>query len=237
MFGDTIEAVYRSITSRLARIHYSRRMDCLKHLLEYSPMENMLRNAMHFASRSKMNGDYLEFGVEAGNSFISAYHLAKKAGLSSMRLYAFDSFQGLPRTRGIDREFQQFREGDHACTVDYFKKNLSKGGVDLAQVRIIPGWYSDTLNEETKEKLGIESAAVILVDCDLYKSTVPVLDFVTPLLVDGAILIFDDWFLFRGKPDRGEQRAFREWLERNREIEAIQFHKYGWHGNSFIIHK
>lgn len=50
----------------------------------------------------------------------------------------------------------------------------------------------------------------------------PALEFVTDLLVDGTILIFDDWFLFRGRSDRGEQRAFAEWKERH-GIKAKQF--------------
>jgi hypothetical protein len=237
MFKDLTEAVFRYIAGRLACIRHSRHMDYFRHLWRYSPMENMLRDAMHFVSRSQVDGDYLEFGVESGDSFISAYHLAKRVDLSSMRFYAFDSFEGLPKIKGIDRDFQQFHEGDHACTIDDFKENLHERGVDLGQVKIIPGWYSETLTEKRKEKLGIESAAIVLVDCDLYNSTVPILDFVKSLLVDGTILIFDDWYLYKGKPDRGEQRAFREWLKRNSEIEIIQFQKYGWHGNSFIIQK
>ena len=107
----------------------------------------------------------------------------------------------------------------------------------MERVRVIPGWYKDTLKQETKQELDIKSAAVIYVDCDLYESTVPVLDFVTDYVIDGTVLIFDDWFCFRGNPNRGEQRAFNEWLENNPNIKVTEFHKVGWHGNSFIIHR
>jgi len=61
------------------------------------------------------------------------------------------------------------------------------------------------------------------------------MNFVTVYLQDGTVLIFDDWFCFRGNPNKGEQKAFREWLERHHSIKVTQFHKFGWGGNSFIV--
>ena len=29
------------------------------------------------------------------------------------------------------------------------------------------------------------------------------------------MIVFDDWWIYRGHPDRGEPRAFREWVEEN----------------------
>jgi O-methyltransferase len=54
-------------------------------------------------------------------------------------------------------------------------------------------------------------------------------------LQTGTVIAFDDWFCFKGDPGKGEQRAFREWLEKNSAFDAIEFHKFGWSGNSFII--
>jgi len=66
---------------------------------------------------------------------------------------------------------------------------------------------------------------------------VPVLDFITDYLVDGTILIFDDWFVFRGNPNYGERKAFNQWLKKNPEIKITEFQKYSTVGNSFIVHK
>jgi hypothetical protein len=74
-----------------------------------------------------------------------------------------------------------------------------------------------------------------MVDCDLYESTVAVLDFITDYLQDGSILIFDAWFCFRANPNRGEHRAFQEWLKKNPQITARQYQKYALYGNSFIV--
>jgi hypothetical protein len=59
-------------------------------------------------------------------------------------------------------------------------------------------------------------AAVVLVDCDLYASAVPVLEFVAPLLQTGTILIFDEYWNLG--EDAGERRAHREFSERHPEI-------------------
>lgn len=73
------------------------------------------------------------------------------------------------------------------------------------------------------------------IDCDYYESTVPALEFVTDLLlVDGSILIFDDWWVFGGRRERGEQRAFHEWRERH-GIETAEFIRST--AMSFIVHR
>jgi O-methyltransferase len=210
----------------------------LQQLHSFTPQEAVLNDAIDFAKWSALEGDYLEFGVYEGKRLSSAFHLARRNDLKSMRFYAFDSFQGLPPISGVDaRGFRQFEQGEYSCDVESFKRSVAANGVDMSTVDVVPGWYRDVLNEATKARLPIRAAAVIWVDCDLYESTVPVLDFVTDYVQDGTVIVFDDWFCFRGRPDRGEQRAFREWLEAHPDLSATEFHKYGWHGNSFIIHR
>jgi len=213
----------------------------LHNKLHKSPKEEdqdqFLRKIMNYAAASDLDGDYLEFGVFQGGNFASAYQWAQKKKLHKMRFYAFDSFEGLPKSKGLDAEYEQFAEGECEASQATFNKNLEKTKVDLDKVTVIPGWFKNTLTKETKEKLPIKSAAVIWVDCDLYESTVPVLEFITDYIVDGTLLIFDDWFHFRGHPDKGEQLAFSEWLKKNPQFIATEFHKYYWHGNSFIINK
>lgn len=197
----------------------------------------ILRKIMNFVANCKIEGDYLEFGVYKGGNFVEAVKMAGRKKLDSMRFFAFDSFRGLPTPQGIDKKFDQFHGGQVSNTLDSFHKTLSNSKINLNRVEIIPGWFKNTLDAETKIKLALKSAAVVWVDCDLYESSVPVLEFITDLVVDGTILVLDDWFFYRGRPDMGERRAFTEWLKRNPDISCIEFHKYYWHGNSFILHK
>jgi len=76
----------------------------------------------------------------------------------------------------------------------------------------------------------------VWIDCDLYSSTRTVLDFITPYLQYGTLLLFDDWFAFLADPNAGQQRAFREWLEKNPQLRAVELMRFGWCGNSFVIH-
>ena len=41
-------------------------------------------------------GDYLEFGVFNGTSLSALYHARRASGVTDMRLFGFDSFEGLP---------------------------------------------------------------------------------------------------------------------------------------------
>ena len=100
-----------------------------------------------------------------------------------MRFFAFDSFQGLPELKGIDKETRDFDQGKYACSESKFRENLAKAGVPLDRVVTIAGWFDQTCTEETIKKYGMKKAAIIHIDCDLYASTRTVLSF--EAIVDG----------------------------------------------------
>jgi len=154
--------------------------------------------------------DYLEFGVARGTSLISACQISARAGLSP-RLFAFDSFEGLPSTEGL------YIKGDYAYPQQVFTKFVSKAGVPLQRVHIVPGFYDKSLTPELYNKLGLTRGMhLVHMDSDLYASTKTALEWLTPLLDSGSVIIFDDWLGFADKPDPenyGEQRAFREWVD------------------------
>lgn len=198
--------------------------------------EEILEYVFGFVNFAEIDGDYMEFGVWKGGSLVSAYHISKRfENLNNMRFYAFDSFKGLPVKEGVDASQKEFNSGEYACSLENVKSNLYKTGVDLKRVEFIPGWFQDVLNDETRISLKIKKASVIYVDCDLYESARIVLDFVTPYVVDGTIIVFDDWYCFKGHPERGERKAFKEWLEKNSKFSVTPYRQYGWMGNSFII--
>ena len=76
-----------------------------------------------------------------------------------------------------------------------------------------------------------------MIDCDLYESTVPVLDFITDIVGQGTIIIFDDWYRFKGSTEHGEQRACKEWLERNPHITLTQYWQQGPQSVAFLVNK
>lgn len=195
----------------------------------------MVETAFGFAANNRVAGDYLEFGVFEGGTFVEAWRAARRYGHSA-RLHAFDSFQGLPEPEGADRG-EQFRAGQYTASRDTFERRLRRSGVEMARVTVTPGFFDATLTPERRAEIDLVSAAIAWVDCDLYESTIPVLEFLTDVLVDGSVLCFDDWYCFKGHPDRGERRACSEWLERETGLQLTAYHTFGWAGQSFIVHR
>jgi hypothetical protein len=203
-----------------------------------------------FVTWNQVEGDYLEFGVFQGESLSEAYHALDRVrrdhaacGFDSPeyrrwlgsppRFFAFDSFEGLPG--GTAERPVDFGPGAFGCSEAEFRANLARDGVDLTRVITVPGFYDQSLTQDVKHRLKLEKAALVMIDCDLYESTVPVLDFLTDLVRQGTILIFHDWFRFKGRPDCGEQRACREWLARNSHLELIEYWREGPQAVSFLV--
>lgn len=186
---------------------------------------------------AQVPGDYCEFGVFKGDTFQYAARLLAPA-LSSMRFFAFDSFEGLPRPTGIDCDdnySSNFHEGDFSVALDDVRARIEESGTDMSKVEFVKGWFNKTLTDDTARRLNLSHVAAAWIDCDLFESTVPVLDFLTQRLSVGSIVLFDDWRVYRNLPEYGQQRATREWLERNPGLELRELFSFGHHGLAFSV--
>ena len=108
---------------------------------------------------------------------------------------------------------------------------------DIQNISLVDGWYNEVLTPELRQSLGIKRAAFINIDCDLSESTIAALNWCEPLITQGTIINFDDWFCYQGRPDHGEQLAFQQFLNDNPDMTATSFSTYSWHGKSFIINR
>jgi hypothetical protein len=185
---------------------------------------------------SPKSGDYMEFGLFKGYSFWHAQQIARRMNFGSMRFFGFDSFAGLPPPQGIDvTPAEDFYEGQYACSKAEVERNLTARGVDWDRTFLIEGYFDASLTLETRQRFAIERVAVALIDCDLYESTVQVLEFLAPIVDDGSILIFDDWNAFGADDGRGQRRAFREFLAANPRLSASPLFGYGHYGQVFTL--
>jgi len=224
--------------------------------------------AAEFVFAEVVDGDYLEFGVFKGASFIEAVHkledASRKWGVHNVkrnrqaysegsereadrdfhtlqfknpvRYIAFDSFCGLPNLEGPDEGHSRFRKGRYNYTEEDFIRNvLLQTKLSRERLKTVPGFYKDTLNTELYSALNLSSACVVMIDCDLYSSARDVLKFITPLVVDGTILIFDDWYCYKGSPYRGERLATQEWLKNNPQFKLSDFASRGYNQRAFIV--
>jgi len=108
---------------------YSRVSTHFRDLFSYRDTEKSLKLGMSFLNVNRIKGDYAEFGVYDGGSFIPAYHFSKLLKLDSMKFYAFDSFEGLPEPSFVDKEFNWTR-GEFGCSLNKFKSILRKSNVN-----------------------------------------------------------------------------------------------------------
>jgi hypothetical protein len=171
-------------------------------------------------------GDYLEFGVFNGASLAAMYRALQHHGLDHVRLFGFDSFEGLPKAASHD-DGGYWTVGSCYSDLDFTRECLSRWGVDLGRVHLVKGWFSDTLNKETVRRLGIETASVVMIDCDLYSSAKEALTFAGAFIGDEAILFFDDMEDHLVEKNMGEKRAFDEFLTENPYFDVRDLGSYG----------
>jgi O-methyltransferase len=127
-------------------------------------------------------GDFAECGVyRGGTARLEAEVLREFA--PEKRLHLFDSFEGMPPTRG--REVDGYRQGDFGDTsLDEVRAFL--GGFD--NVDFHPGFIPGTLEAVTDRRF-----AFVHIDVDIYESTRDALEFFYDRLSPGGVMICDDY--------------------------------------------
>jgi hypothetical protein len=118
--------------------------------------------------------NYLEFGVSGGHSF---NWWVKANSNPSSSFSGFDTFEGLPEDWG------GFKQG--AMTADVPQ-------TDDRRVNFYKGLFQDTLPDFVKG-MDLTRKKVILMDADLFSSTLYVLTMLAPYLKKGDIILFDQF--------------------------------------------
>lgn len=141
------------------------------------------------------HGLVCEFGVfEAESINYIAGHMPDRL------VFGFDSFEGLP---------ERWRTG--------FDPGAFSTKGRLPQVRpnvtLLKGWFDATLPAFAAEHAG--PVALLHIDCDLYSSTVCVLEHLGGRLAPGSVLVFDEFFNYAGWEEH-EFQAFSEFAAARR---------------------
>jgi len=193
--------------------------------------------AARFVKNNEVVGSYLEFGVWRGSTFAQFYHTFRRHQLS-LPMYAFDSFQGLPEPGAVDTlpGYEPFRAGQFGCSVTDFMGELRGRWVPESGYTVVAGFYEDTLRPELYDKLELNRASLVWIDCVLYESARAALEFIRPLLQDGTLIMFNDFYRFKGHPELGERRAFTEFRANYPEILVTDYAKFSSVGQTFLIH-
>lgn len=182
-------------------------------------------------------GDYMEFGVAFGSSMACMHEALVETGNRDMRLFGFDSFEGLPPEADEEHEHGWF-SGQIQSSLEFAKKLLTRRGVDWKRTHLIKGWFKDTLNDDLRDGYEIQRVSIIMIDSDLYSSAVEVLAFCEPLMGRHTIILFDEWNA-GGIAERnaGEKRAFDEFMARHPEYTAEPLKSYQDDAAVFLLTK
>lgn len=136
-----------------------------------------------------------EFGVASGRSLRQTQELLPLG----TPIHGFDTFTGLPQRWG-DEPAGAYSTGGIIPTMEgevYFHKGL----------------FADSIPEFLKEVPGDTFVAFANIDCDLYSSTLDILEALHGRIVTGTILVFDE-YLGHATWRQDEFRAWRECCKR-----------------------
>lgn len=151
-------------------------------------------------------GDFVECGVAAG-----AQVIAMACAAPNKTIYCFDSFEGIPlasnrdyQQPGIGNLSQKEKEklpdpgdksllkssGITAISENDFTQHIINSGAWHPNIITIKGWFEETLPNNSIEKISL-----LRLDGDLYSSTFTCLKYLFKKVINGGIVIIDDFTL------------------------------------------
>ena len=141
-------------------------------------------------------GDIVECGVWRGGIIAAISELAK----GDRRVHLFDSFEGLPPAKGIDGEAALNWQNDtnsatyyDNCTANesFAIEAMKRSG--NSNYRLYKGWFHDTLQHYEGGEISI-----LRLDGDWYDSIKVCLDKLYPFVIEGGVIIIDDYYTWDG---------------------------------------
>jgi O-methyltransferase len=204
--------------------------------LDRGGQQSFLRRAFAFIQRNGIGGDYVEFGCWTGMTFVMAYRESRRAGLGC-KLWAFDSFLGLPEPKGPEEDYPTWVKGAMRTTLDEFHSIMKRKGVPASAYTVVPGYYEETLSSPGSVQEFPADICFAYIDCDLYQSAKAILKFLIPWLKPAMLIAFDDYYCYTRSGISGERRACAEAFGANSDWRMVPYIQYGWSGMSFVIER
>jgi len=178
-------------------------------LVSIERLENLKWQCQKFINS---NFSFVECGVGPGGCIAV---MAKNS--KNNRIYGFDSFEGMPPI--TDEDIGDYNKSDPAMEFGCEGHNLSGGlelvnktlnllNVDKSKINLIKGYFENSLTGDVINNIG--NIAVLRLDGDWYNSTKVCLERLYDRVVDGGVIIIDDYGHFVGaKRATDEFRARR----------------------------
>lgn len=143
---------------------------------------------------AKLEGYVAEFGVDQGKSFLQLCEHYR-----TEFVYGFDAFRGLPDGGAWPGNLVHKGMFDYNGELQF---EVPENG------RIIAGWFDDTLPRWDMRHERV--AKFVHIDCDVYSSTVTILENLHGSIVPGTVIVFDD-YCNHTNWRQGEWKAWQEY--------------------------
>ena len=134
--------------------------------------------------------------------------------------YLLDSFQGLPAAQKIDgRAALQWQANTSSpfyydnCSAEQSYARRAMLQTAAREVHMVPGWFEDTLPSFAPK----EPIAILRLDADWYASTMQCLTSLYPHVMEGGLVILDDYYMWDGCA-----RAVHDYLSTHNRVDRIR---------------
>ena len=169
-----------------------------------------LKTAVQYIVNNNIRGSYVECGVWKGGSCMMIANTLKQLNALSEEIWLYDTFSGMTNPTNEDIEIEtnlkgmELLENIDKLNDDKFNmwayapkdiviKNMESTGFPTDKIKYIQGKVEETLIDHRPSKI-----ALLRLDTDWYESTKKELEDLYPLLVNGGVLIIDDYGHFEG---------------------------------------
>ena len=164
-----------------------------------------LLDAVRHVTRNAIPGAIVECGVWRGGSMMATAMALLAEGDNSRDLYLYDTFEGMPdptqkdawldgtpASELLSKASQKSKIWARA-PIDGVRERLIETGYPEERIHLVEGKVEDTIPGVCPERV-----ALLRLDTDWYESTRHELEHLYPRLVDGGILILDDYGRWKG---------------------------------------
>tara|TARA_Y100000590_G_C15460216_1_gene916179 strand:+ start:25 stop:801 length:777 start_codon:yes stop_codon:yes gene_type:complete len=197
-----------------------------------------IKLALIYIKSARVNGDIVEFGTHGVTAVIICKLLSHYK--SKLSIHMFDSFKGYPKAIAEEDinsphiKTKVWQEGGAPAPISAAKlnKKLQKM-IPSNQIKIYEGWFNETL-KNIPEKTNF---AMVLMDCNMYASSLAALDYLYSkrMISEGAIILFSDWNVNKASSDFSSRKVWKEMVSKY-DIKYSNNGSYSWGGQKFIIH-
>ena len=167
------------------------------------PVLRDLVGRVHGVLDAGVPGAFVECGTWRGGSSFLMAEILRRRGETGRTVWMLDSFEGLPPPRDIDGPGAARYAAD-TDSPDYYDncraavEEVRAAARDLGLegvTEIVPGWFDQTL-PQVKDRIG--PIAILRIDCDWYDPVLLCLETLYDQVVEGGILIIDDYYVWDG---------------------------------------